>query len=838
LVVIIIMSPITTTKNNSSTADGILEMSVEETNALRARLGLPPLKRVGATSDVAATDSRGGTTATAKKKKTKGEEEEEEKVVVVLEMSVEETNRVRASLGLPPLRNNTTTTTSSSATATSTNNIIHAPPPSPIREDLEALRKQVQQNALDIFGNTTLADDHQVLEHPSASTSWAQAMRQTQTTAGSSYNKIIGSDTSPTIHNASITTTKKKKKKHHDESDLKGVQVQHDISELWTHNHIDDDEYDQRPRPPTQNPVILTLTDAPILQVSHDHAQKVLGLNEEMTALENTELVQQQKTAEGLRAKRKYERANDAAVPWEQDEEYELLGPSSATGKDASSASWIPPMKKKKKSKGFRIGEEDYYKEQEQPPPEGTGALVFSKTNKISLEEKGGTVATDYMTVEEAEEQYGKPKFKKQKDKNRKKKKQGRIRLSDPDDENEGKYDKAFNKDASIITTKSLLQELEENAALVEIAPKRRRDNGDEENKEKAVTSEPLDDNGYEKNRIQEQRLKYESIMAKGNERSMLAFAPKRQTTDTTTAFDEEEPDDAFLNAALAKSRRLQQLQNMEKKKRGAQAVVAAVRQPTPETIPSSSNNTITFSIDETREFTIALRAKTEQAEREYRREKELSKVGDSEISKTQTTTVKEEETTTEVKQESGEDDMKPEEDINELAKQVREDNVGLEGTGSSAPLGRGLGSILGLLKQTGELTRKNAGKEEMRGRAKDKRTYEDYEPLNLSEVVRIDEKAATDKDRELAHREVKLEYRDNYGRLLTRKEAFRELSYQFHGYGSGKRKEEKKQQQIAREQAEARLASRQAAEAGIFGAVKKTQKATGKAFIVHKTGT
>jgi U4/U6.U5 tri-snRNP-associated protein 1 len=380
---------------------------------------------------------------------------------------------------------------------------------------------------------------------------------------------------------------------------------------------------------------------------------------------------------------------------------------------------------------------------------------------------------------------------------------------------------------------------LEENAVPVEtIVPKRRRDEDDDEpQRATAVTDDD------KKNRIPEERfLKYESIMAKGNERSKLAFAPpKRQTVSTTatSAFDdEEEPDDAFLNAALAKSRRLQQLQNLEKMKLGAQAVVDAVRQPIPETVPSSSKNTITFSIDETREFTIALRAKTEQTERENRRKKEMSKVADSETGNIQTNTVKEEETTMTVKQESGENGTEPEEDLNELAKQVREVDVGLEGTGNSAPLGRGLGSILGVLKQTGELSRKNAGKEEMRGRAKDKRTYEDYEPLNLSEVVRIDEKAATDKDRELAHREVKLEYRDKYGRLLTRKEAFRELSYQFHGYGSGKRKEEKKQQQIAREQAEARLASRQAAEAGIFGAVKKTQKATGKAFIIHKTGT
>ena len=84
-----------------------------------------------------------------------------------------------------------------------------------------------------------------------------------------------------------------------------------------------------------------------------------------------------------------------------------------------------------------------------------------------------------------------------------------------------------------------------------------------------------------------------------------------------------------------------------------------------------------------------------------------------------------------------------------------------------------------------------------------------------------------------MARRAIKLEYRDKHGRLLTPKEAYRDLSYHFHGYGSGKRKEEKKLEQIAREQAETRLA----AQATSLGALQATQKATGKAYVVHKTG-
>jgi U4/U6.U5 tri-snRNP-associated protein 1 len=179
------------------------------------------------------------------------------------------------------------------------------------------------------------------------------------------------------------------------------------------------------------------------------------------------------------------------------------------------------------------------------------------------------------------------------------------------------------------------------------------------------------------------------------------------------------------------------------------------------------------------------------------------------------------------------------------LAKGMKDDekavNMDLEGTTvSTVSVGRGLSNVLSMLRRTGEITGKTAGKEELRGRAKDKRTYKDYEAFDLSKVVKVG-KNATDKDKEFANREIKLEYRDDHGRLLTRNEAYHQLCYQFHGHGSGKRNEERRLHQIAREQAEARVASRQVgddtgAPTGVMGALKATQTATGKAFVVHKT--
>ncbi|KAK7206696.1 SART-1 protein [Myxozyma melibiosi] len=47
---------------------------------------------------------------------------------------------------------------------------------------------------------------------------------------------------------------------------------------------------------------------------------------------------------------------------------------------------------------------------------------------------------------------------------------------------------------------------------------------------------------------------------------------------------------------------------------------------------------------------------------------------------------------------------------------------------------------------------------------------------------------------------DVKLEYKDEFGRTMTTKEAFKHLSHQFHGKGSGKQKTEKKLKKIADE--------------------------------------
>lgn len=82
----------------------------------------------------------------------------------------------------------------------------------------------------------------------------------------------------------------------------------------------------------------------------------------------------------------------------------------------------------------------------------------------------------------------------------------------------------------------------------------------------------------------------------------------------------------------------------------------------------------------------------------------------------------------------------------------------------------KGLAATLALLKGTGDLHTK----EELAGRTKDSRDYDPSAPV------------AEGDDR------IKLEYRDKFGRKLTQKEAFRQLSYKFHGIEPSRKKKEK----------------------------------------------
>ena len=87
------------------------------------------------------------------------------------------------------------------------------------------------------------------------------------------------------------------------------------------------------------------------------------------------------------------------------------------------------------------------------------------------------------------------------------------------------------------------------------------------------------------------------------------------------------------------------------------------------------------------------------------------------------------------------------------------------------------------------------------------------------------------DKDDSLVKDGVKLEYRDEFGRPLTKKEAFRQLSYKFHGQKPGKKKQEKRLKALKEEIAMDKALTGEGSSA-TMKALERRQKKAGQAFV------
>lgn len=129
-----------------------------------------------------------------------------------------------------------------------------------------------------------------------------------------------------------------------------------------------------------------------------------------------------------------------------------------------------------------------------------------------------------------------------------------------------------------------------------------------------------------------------------------------------------------------------------------------------------------------------------------------------------------------------------------------------------------GMAATLALLKQTNY----TAPKEELTGRARDNRRVDPSAPANVP---------LKDGDRKF---DIKLEYRDEKGRKLTQKDAFRQLCYRFHGYGPSEKKLEKRAKEVTNKQ-KAKTADQSTC--GTMQSLTRTQEATGKAHVVIQGG-
>ncbi|KAI2509098.1 SART-1 family protein [Fragilaria crotonensis] len=776
----------------------VIELSIAETNELRAKLGLKPLKLSSTQSqsqsqsqsvehndesnshNMEASTPQNGTISSPLSSSQKDSSE--------LSLSVQETNKLRVSLGLKPLNTN--------------KEAVHLPADNEgakkeleERIEKERLKRQVQQGIASSFGTQTLGDVTTTKDTSgSAVLSWASKMR---TGSGVDDNAVAISGKNKKPKKAKKVKPTKGVSQTYDEAHLEGINVGHATSDFEA-----------------GSTTILTLADAPLLVRAND-SRKVIGLNDdpETARLENVQLADDQAQQHRLRQKRQVEMGMGRAggyAGYDDDEFEELGGVQAPMRLERGTAPMAGNIDNEQtKRRGFKLGQAMVQEEDSA----STGLFAHEKGKAISLEHSvASVVASDFMTAEEyaaslPNKKKKEMKFKKKKTKKDKKNKRT-VEIDDDDDEDLERAQPMG----------SILDELEQTAIKSNKKRKRRDDGNGDDNNDEETDSHLLhaDDIADAAKR----RARFDEIMEKGNVQSEAAFKPliKEETKAANTLDDEVEPDDNFLNEALAKARRLRKLRELSTP-RGADAVAQAVLDSN-----AASNNSeaptnesgIDFTVDETLEFTRVLRAREDLDER--RRTKKQAKSGQVIIDSSQGV------------DEKADHVMEDTEgaDMSELAKQIKEDEqepigIGIDGTATTSTVGRGMAGVLAMLRHTGEISGRNAGREELRGRAKDERTYEDYAPLNLKEVVRIG-KGATDKDRELASREIKLDYRDEHGRLLTRKEAYRNLCYQFHGHGSSAKNEERRLRQIEREQSgTARIA------AGIrrrfLGALKATQR-------------
>jgi len=302
----------------------------------------------------------------------------------------------------------------------------------------------------------------------------------------------------------------------------------------------------------------------------------------------------------------------------------------------------------------------------------------------------------------------------------------------------------------------------------------------------------------------QTKSTRFDDSVQKGSERARHAFS----------VFEDE---DDFWNDALDKTKRLDALKQMRMTRRKEEDVAMDIVALGEHASSTPKGNETSFSAKGTLEFLSNLKAKQSG----MRKGKSINHI--------------------QAKAVDSEAEIGPVSNSNSI-EMLHQISNAMEGESpDTAELrehktNRGVGNVLQFLKTSGQSSLRDS-KEEQRGRANDERTCEDYAPVNLASVVNIDQTTATAIDSQLANKEVRLEYRDRHGRLLTRKQAFREMSYQFHGHGSGKRKQERRKHQIGRDQAMTRLGATQGT-SGTFSALKATQEATGKAYVVHKTQT
>jgi len=140
-------------------------------------------------------------------------------------------------------------------------------------------------------------------------------------------------------------------------------------------------------------------------------------------------------------------------------------------------------------------------------------------------------------------------------------------------------------------------------------------------------------------------------------------------------------------------------------------------------------------------------------------------------------------------------------------------------------PLARGgMAATMALLQQTGDVQTKHV--EATIGRARDL-TQAQFNDGSTDEQ-KVGAIVDNGRGEKIQLKPIKIEYRDSDGKLLTRKEAYRQMCHKFHGKGPGKKKTEK----FAAREAERQRSIKMSAGAGSMSILQHAQERTGQAYV------
>jgi len=252
-----------------------------------------------------------------------------------------------------------------------------------------------------------------------------------------------------------------------------------------------------------------------------------------------------------------------------------------------------------------------------------------------------------------------------------------------------------------------------------------------------------------------------------------------------------EDEDDAELRAALDRARRLKS--EKPTGEAGAAALASRIKEEVPE---DTAEPTDALVFTSTTEFTARLRARLEERAQ-----------------------AKEEKTSEDVVMEEA-----PPSDDESVEAAEAEARGELVDFLHKQPLARdGMAATMGLLRQTGDVQTQHV--EASIGRARDRRDFKS-DGTSTEDMAEAQRLAAQNAD--IAFKPIKLEYRDADGKLLTRKEAFRQMCHKFHGKGPGKKKTEK----FAAREAERQRSIKMSAGAGSLSILQHAQQRTGQAYV------